>query len=77
MDGANLMRTIVTAFEKSDLQPLFSPRHWKTASREEGLFRFGGNHAGRPGLLAILAELSQGDGAGGSIEAKKPDGLSL
>jgi ketosteroid isomerase-like protein len=63
MDGARMMRTIVAAFEKSDLKPLFDAAHedivWKTASREEGLFRFGGQYAGRAGLLAILAELAQ------------------
>ncbi|MES2472180.1 MAG: nuclear transport factor 2 family protein, partial [Pseudomonadota bacterium] len=63
MDGANLMRTVVAAFEKSNLQPLFDAVHenivWKTASQQEGLFRFGGQYANRAGLLAILAQLSQ------------------
>ena len=62
MDGAELMRTIAAAFEKSDLQPLFNAIHedivWKTASSQEGLFRFGGEYKNRTGLLLILATLS-------------------
>src|ERR1700722_7994557 len=63
MDGAELMRTVVAAFEKSDLQPRYDAIHedivWKTASQQEGLFRFGGEYKDRPGLLAILSILSQ------------------
>ena len=63
MDGAELMRKVVAAFEKSDLQPLYDAIHedivWKTASQQEGLFRFGGEYRDRPGLLAILSILSQ------------------
>ncbi len=62
MDGAELMRTVAAAFEKSDLQPLFDAVHedivWKTASSREGLFRFGGEYKNRNGLLLILATLS-------------------
>ncbi|MBC8036360.1 MAG: nuclear transport factor 2 family protein [Rhizobiales bacterium] len=63
MDGADLMRKVVAAFEKSDLQPLFDAVHenivWKTASQQEGLFRFGGEYKDRSGLLVILANLSK------------------
>ena len=56
------MRTTVAAFEKSDLQPLFNAIHedivWKTASSQEGLFRFGGEYKNRTGLLLILATRS-------------------
>jgi len=62
MGGAELMRKVVAAFEKSDLQPLFDAVHedivWKTASNQEGLFRFGGEYKNRNGLLLILATLS-------------------
>jgi ketosteroid isomerase-like protein len=63
MDGADLMREVVAAFEKSDLQPLFNAIHedivWKTASSQAGLFRFGGEYKNRAGLLVILATLSK------------------
>ena len=63
MSGAELMRTVVAAFATSDLQPLFNAIHpdivWKSASTEEGLFRFGGEYKDRRGLLAILSILSK------------------
>jgi len=63
MDGAELMREVVAAFEKSDLQPLFDAIHedivWKTASNQEGLFRFEGEYNNRAGLLVILSTLSR------------------
>jgi len=63
MNGAELMREVAAAFEKSDLQPLFGAIHedivWKTASNEEGLFRFGGEYRNRAGLLVILSTLSK------------------
>jgi ketosteroid isomerase-like protein len=63
MDGVKLMRDVVAAFEKSDLQPLFDAVHedivWKTASSQQGLFRFGGEYKNRSGLLEILASLSK------------------
>jgi len=63
MDGAELMRTVAAAFAKSDLEPLFDAIHedivWKSASQQEGLFRFGGEYTSRSGLLLILASLSK------------------
>lgn len=63
MDGAELMRNVIAAFARSDLQPLFDAVHddivWKSASGQEGLFRFGGAYANRSGLLVILANLSK------------------
>lgn len=63
MDGAVLMRNVIAAFARSDLQPLFDAVHedivWKSASGQEGLFRFGGAYANRSGLLVILANLSK------------------
>jgi ketosteroid isomerase-like protein len=62
MDGAELMRKVVAGFEKSDLQPLLDAIHddivWKTASKQEGLFRFVGEYKGRPGVLDVLSKIS-------------------
>ena len=62
MDGVALMRTIAAGFEKSNLQPLLEALHedivWKTASKEQGVFRFGGEYRGRPGVLDVLAKIS-------------------
>jgi ketosteroid isomerase-like protein len=62
MDGAELMRTVAAGFEKSNLQPLLEAMHedivWKTASKEEGVFRFGGEYRGRPGVLDVLSKIS-------------------
>jgi len=62
MDGAELMRKVAAGFEKSDLQPLLEAMHddivWKTASRQEGVFRFGGEYRGRAGVLAVLSQLA-------------------
>lgn len=63
MDGASLMRDVVAAFEKSDPQPLFDAIHddivWKTASFQEGVFRFGGEYKGRAGVQAVLGAFSR------------------
>jgi ketosteroid isomerase-like protein len=63
MDGAELMRGVAAAFAKSDLQPLFDAIHedivWKSASEQEGIFRFGGEYRNRAGLLVLLANLSK------------------
>ena len=62
MDGADLMRKVTAEFEKSNLQPLLDAMHddivWKTASKQEGVFRFGGEYKGRPGVLDVLAKIS-------------------
>ena len=62
MDGAELMRKVASAFEKSDLQPLLDAVHddivWKTATKHEGLFRFDGEYKNRPGVLDILSKIS-------------------
>jgi ketosteroid isomerase-like protein len=62
MDGAELMRKVAAGFEKSDLQPLLDAIHeeivWKTATKHEGLFRFGGEYKNRPGVLEILSKIS-------------------
>ena len=62
-DGADLMRRVAAAFAESDLQPLFDAIHedivWKSASRQEGIFRFGGEYTSRAGLLLLLGSLSK------------------
>jgi len=59
VDGAELMRKVAAAFEKSDLQPLFDAAHedivWKAGSQQEGLFRFGGEYNNRSGLMLLVA----------------------
>jgi ketosteroid isomerase-like protein len=62
MDGAELMRKVAAGFEKSDLQPLLDAIHedivWKTASKQEGVFRFDGAYKNRPGVLDVLSKIS-------------------
>ena len=62
MDGAALMRKVAAGFEKSDMQPLLEAMHedivWKTASKHEGVFRFGGEYRGRTGVLTVLSQLA-------------------
>jgi len=62
MDGAELMRRVTAAFEKSNLEPLLDALHddivWKTASNQEGVFRFGGEYKGRPGVLDVLSKIA-------------------
>jgi ketosteroid isomerase-like protein len=63
MSGEALMRTIVAAFEKSDLKPLLDALHedvvWKSASRQEGLFSFHGEYRNRPGVTEVLSNISK------------------
>lgn len=62
MDGAELMLKVAAGFEKSDLQPLLDAIHedivWKTATKHDGLFRFGDEYKNRPGVLDILSKIS-------------------
>ena len=63
MSGEELMRTIVAAFEQSDLQPLLDALHedviWKSASRNEGLFNFHGEYRNRAGVREVLSNISK------------------
>jgi ketosteroid isomerase-like protein len=63
MSGEELMRTVMGAFEKSDLNPLLDALHedvvWKTASRQEGLFSFHGEYKNRPGVMEVLSQISK------------------
>src|SRR3954467_9379962 len=62
LDGAELMRKVVAGFEKSDLQPLLDAIHdeivWKTATKQEGIFRFEGEYKDRRGVLDVLSKIS-------------------
>jgi ketosteroid isomerase-like protein len=62
MDGAELMRKVAAGFEKSDLQPLLDAVHdeivWKTATTQEGVFRFQGEYKDRQGVLDVLSKIS-------------------
>jgi ketosteroid isomerase-like protein len=62
MDGAELMRKVAAGFEKSDLQPLLDAIHddivWKTATKQEGLFRISGEYKNRPGVMIVLSNIA-------------------
>ena len=62
MDGVELMRSVTAGFEKSNWQPLLDAMHddivWKTASKQEGVFRFGGQYKGRAGILNVLSQIA-------------------
>jgi ketosteroid isomerase-like protein len=62
MSGENLMRTIVAAFEKSDLKPLLDALHedvvWTSASKDQ-FFSFHGTHTGRSGVMKVLSNISR------------------
>ncbi|HEX4106450.1 MAG TPA: nuclear transport factor 2 family protein [Rhizomicrobium sp.] len=61
--GEDLMRTIVAAFEKSDLRPLLSALHddvvWRSASRYEGPLSFKGDYKNRAGVIELLSLASR------------------
>jgi len=63
MNGDKLMRTIVAAFEKSDLKPLLDALHedvlWKSASWQEGPFSFKGDYRNRAGVIEVLSQISK------------------
>jgi len=63
MGAEELMRTVVAAFEKSDLKPLLDALHqdvvWKSASRQEGLFSFQGEYRNRAGVTEVLSHISK------------------
>jgi ketosteroid isomerase-like protein len=62
-NNEELMRTVVAAFEKSDLKPLYDALHddvvWKSASKQEGLFSFEGEYKSRPGVREVLSNISK------------------
>ena len=62
MSGEELMRTVVAAFARSDLRPLLNALHddvvWKSATKQEGLFRFQGEYRNRSGVSEVLSNIS-------------------
>ena len=57
-----LMRTVAAAFAVGDLRPLLAAVHkdivWKTASPHDHLFRFGGVHERRTGVMEVTGEIA-------------------
>jgi len=63
MSGEDLMRTIMAAFEKSDLRPLLNALHedvvWRSASKQDGPFSFQGDYRNRSGIVEVLSNISK------------------
>jgi ketosteroid isomerase-like protein len=64
MNGEQLMRSVVAAFEKSDLRPLVAVLHddvlWKSASAEMGgPFSFSGEYKQKKGVVEVLSQISK------------------
>lgn len=61
-DPEKLMRVVASAFAVGDLRPLFAAVHrdivWKTASPHVNLFRFGGVHERRTGVMGVTGEIA-------------------
>ena len=61
-DPEDLMRVVTAAFAQGDLRPLTMAVHkdivWKTASPRVGLFRFGGTHQRRTGVMEVTGEIA-------------------
>src|SRR5690242_6764782 len=62
--GEELMRSVVAAFEKSDLRPLLDALHedvvWKSAARDmDGPFSFKGDYRKKTGVLEVLSNISK------------------
>ena len=55
------MRHVVESFEQTDLEPLIEALHddvvWKSASKQENVFRFGGNYYSKLGVLDALSHI--------------------
>ena len=56
------MRVVTAAFEAGDLRPLLAAVHpeivWKAASPHTSVFRFGGVHHRREGVLDVTAQIA-------------------
>jgi ketosteroid isomerase-like protein len=61
-DPEELMRVVAAAIEASDLRPLLAAVHkdivWKAASPYTNLFRFGGVHQKREGVMDVTAQIA-------------------
>jgi len=62
MDPEELMRKVIAGFQKSDLEPLLDALHddvvWKSASKQPGMFRFGGNYQTKLGVIEALSQVT-------------------
>ncbi len=60
-DARELMITITKAFEEGDVRPLLKSIHneivWRSASGHADLFRFGGTHKGRDGVIDAISNI--------------------
>lgn len=61
-DPEKLMRVVTAAFGAGDLRPLLAAVHkdivWKAASPHTNLFRFGGVHQKREGVMDVTAQIA-------------------
>ncbi len=61
-DPEKLMRIVTAAFGAGDLRPLLAAVHkdivWKAASPHTNLFRFGGVHQKREGVMDVTAQIA-------------------
>ena len=61
-DPEELMRVVTAAFGAGDLRPLLAVVHkdivWKAASPHTNLFRFGGVHRKREGVMDVTAQIA-------------------
>ncbi|HET7084628.1 MAG TPA: nuclear transport factor 2 family protein [Rhizomicrobium sp.] len=55
------MRQVIAAFERADLEPLLAALHddvvWKSASKQDKVFRFGGNYRTKLGVLDAVSDI--------------------
>ena len=62
MSGEELMRTVMAAFQVSDLRPLLAALHddvvWKSASKEKGFFSFQGDYRNKSGIMEVLSNIA-------------------
>jgi len=62
MSAETLMRRVMAAFEKGDLEPLFKAIDdnivWKSASAHPGDFRFSGEYRNRAGVVEVMSKFA-------------------
>ena len=61
MNAEELMRRVIAGFESADLEPLIAALHdnvvWKSASKQDMVFRFGGDYCTKLGVLDALSDI--------------------